>query len=178
MIREDKQASLVTEHTLFGSKRYRFVATRARGSRRFKSDEIQPLLEQQMRSAITIFTREDGKRLWMFRDRFYWEDEGLAAEDVTALARQRELKRQRQLDRARSVARADQVPERSRRESIPREIRLAVWERDGGRCVKCGAKALLQFDHVIPVAMGGSNAVDNIELLCDRCNQEKGASLY
>jgi hypothetical protein len=105
MIREDKQASLVTEHTLFGSKRYRFVATRARGSRRFKSDEIQPLLEQQMRSAITIFTREDGKRLWMFRDRFYWEDEGLAAEDVTALARQRELKRQRQLDRARSVAR-------------------------------------------------------------------------
>src|SRR5829696_2196198 len=101
--------------------------TKARGARRFTETEIAPILKQQMQVATPIFTRDDGKRLWMFRDRFYWEDQGLDTEDVTALAREREMKRQRQLDRAHSVARADDVPV-AKRESIPREVRLAVWE--------------------------------------------------
>jgi hypothetical protein len=178
MIREDKRATVVTEHTFFGGKRYRFVATNARGLRRFKADEIQPLLEEQMRSAVPILTRDDGKRLWMFRDRFYWEDEGLTADNVTALAQQRERRRQRQLETAHSLVRAEQGPREFNRHSIPREVRLAVWERDGGRCARCGSAALLQLDHIIPVAMGGNNFNRELELLCDRCNREKGASLY
>ncbi|MBC8164416.1 MAG: HNH endonuclease [Bryobacteraceae bacterium] len=51
------------------------------------------------------------------------------------------------------------------------------WRRDQGRCVTCGSQERLEYDHVIPVAMGGSNTVRNIQLVCERCNREKAATL-
>ncbi|MDE2992677.1 MAG: HNH endonuclease [Chloroflexota bacterium] len=66
---------------------------------------------------------------------------------------------------------------RERRERIPSEVRALVWERDDGRCVHCGADADLQFDHIIPVAKGGGNAADNIQVLCGDCNRRKSDSI-
>ncbi|MBU4140690.1 MAG: HNH endonuclease, partial [Candidatus Omnitrophica bacterium] len=48
-----------------------------------------------------------------------------------------------------------------------------VWRRDGGKCVKCGSRENLEFDHIIPVVKGGSNTARNVELLCEKCNREK-----
>ena len=57
---------------------------------------------------------------------------------------------------------------------IPSEIKLKVWERDGGRCVRCGAQDDLHLDHIIPFSKGGSSVTDqNIQLLCARHNLEK-----
>jgi hypothetical protein len=60
------------------------------------------------------------------------------------------------------------------RRIIPTRVKLAVWKRDGGKCVKCGATEDLHFDHVIPWSKGGSsNTPDNIQLLCGKHNLEK-----
>ena len=60
-----------------------------------------------------------------------------------------------------------------RRDPIPEEVKLLVWARDGGACVRCGSKKDLHFDHIIPVAKGGSNFEANIQILCQPCNLKK-----
>ena len=52
---------------------------------------------------------------------------------------------------------------------IPTAVKVEVWRRDKGRCVKCGRKDNLHFDHILPFSKGGSSLVaDNIQLLCAR----------
>jgi len=57
---------------------------------------------------------------------------------------------------------------------IPSAIKLEVWKRDKGKCVKCGSQDNLHFDHIIPYSRGGSSLVaENIQILCARHNLEK-----
>jgi hypothetical protein len=63
------------------------------------------------------------------------------------------------------------------RPPILKSVKMYVWQRDGGRCVECGSKERLEYDHIIPVSKGGSNTDRNLQLLCERCNRSKGASI-
>ena len=56
---------------------------------------------------------------------------------------------------------------------IPSSVRREVWRRDQGRCVNCGSREKLEYDHIIPVSKGGSTTARNVELLCQDCNREK-----
>ncbi|MBL7131733.1 MAG: HNH endonuclease [Candidatus Omnitrophica bacterium] len=57
---------------------------------------------------------------------------------------------------------------------IPSSVKLEVWKRDKGKCVKCQSTDNLHFDHIIPYSLGGSSLVaENIQLLCARHNIEK-----
>lgn len=61
-----------------------------------------------------------------------------------------------------------------RRRVIPTAVKLEVWKRDGGRCVKCGATDELHFDHDLPYSKGGSSiTAENVQLLCARHNLAK-----
>jgi 5-methylcytosine-specific restriction endonuclease McrA len=72
------------------------------------------------------------------------------------------------------LASSDEVQNvRENRDAIPSEIRREVWRRDEGKCVKCGSRKNLEYDHIIPVSRGGSNTARNIELLCEVCNRAK-----
>jgi 5-methylcytosine-specific restriction endonuclease McrA len=132
-------------------------------------------LRAQALHPVAIAERDDGRTYWAFEDRIWWEDDDLTANDVLALVRERQRRAQRTLERA-HAALAAAAGER-RREPIPRDVRRAVFERDGGRCVDCGSGFELQYDHVIPLALGGANTVQNLQILCAPCNQAKGAAL-
>lgn len=79
----------------------------------------------------------------------------------------------REVETLENMERLEGVP----REPIPESVRLFVWQRDQGRCVKCESQERLEFDHVIPIALGGSNTERNIQLLCETCNRSKGANI-
>ena len=67
-------------------------------------------------------------------------------------------------------------PEHNR--MIPTSVKIEVWKRDRGRCVKCGRTDNLHFDHIIPYSKGGSSLVaENIQILCARHNLEKLAKI-
>ena len=60
--------------------------------------------------------------------------------------------------------------------TIPGEIQREVYDRDKGKCVKCGSKENLHFDHILPFSKGGSSKTSsNIQLLCAKHNLQKGA---
>jgi 5-methylcytosine-specific restriction endonuclease McrA len=51
---------------------------------------------------------------------------------------------------------------------------LALVDFYGGRCLRCGSSENITVDHVVPLSLGGSNAIGNIQPLCEGCNGEKG----
>lgn len=70
------------------------------------------------------------------------------------------------------------TPQRSHhRGHIPKEVRHAVFERCGGMCAECETRFDIQYDHIIPVARGGSSNEENLQLLCGECNRRKSATL-
>jgi hypothetical protein len=58
----------------------------------------------------------------------------------------------------------------TRSRHIPPLVKQEVWTRDGGRCAQRNAEDYLEFDHIIPHSRGGANTVNNIQVLCRRCN--------
>ena len=61
--------------------------------------------------------------------------------------------------------------------TIPAEVRRAVYARDGGCCTfvgptghRCESRAV-EFDHIVPIAKGGTSTVSNVRLLCRAHNQ-------
>ena len=66
------------------------------------------------------------------------------------------------------------VNEPERRRIIPTKVKLAVWRRDGGKCVECKRTDELHFDHDLPWSKGGSSITpENVQLLCARHNLSK-----
>lgn len=64
-------------------------------------------------------------------------------------------------------------PEANKRPPIPKDVVDTVWNRDRGKCVYCGSNENLHLDHIIPFSKGGDTSVENLQLLCQKCNLEK-----
>lgn len=140
--------------------------------RRFSQEEYDRLKERQRSQPVAMLWSEG--RIWCwYKSEFYHENDGYSSEDVRLLLWDREQKKKRKLERLRKEMLSKHTIEQARRERIPEDVRIFVWKRDGGRCVKCGSQENLEFDHIIPVSKGGSNTARNIQLLCETCNRMK-----
>ncbi len=170
MLREDTNARFET-----GFLRRRFVSGRREFD--FISGLTHRAIMREQASAPVAIAEDERRTWWMFRGRFFWEDDGLAADEVMALVHDRERRLRRRIERAKDMMVAGAEAASPRREPIPEDLRREVFRRDGGRCNACGADELLQFDHIIPLALGGASTPENLQLLCAPCNREKGAGL-
>ncbi|MBW3085570.1 hypothetical protein KEM60_01770 [Austwickia sp. TVS 96-490-7B] len=122
--------------------------------------------------------RVKNRTYWWFQDQFYSENEDLSASEVYALIVTRQQRQAQRIDHAKQIVAMGSAQRSPRlRTAVPDDVKQLVWIRDGGACRRCGATFELQYDHVIPVSMGGSNAAENLQILCGPCNRRKGASI-
>lgn len=72
-----------------------------------------------------------------------------------------------------------ELKEINRRKNINSSTRYSILERAGFKCQCCGVKPLknnnitLHVDHIIPRSLGGSDNIDNLQILCNKCNLSK-----
>jgi hypothetical protein len=120
--------------------------------------------------------------LWAYRDRVVRHNRNASGgpttrEEAVLFLKHAVLSHETSVHRVRREVKGmenlDRVPS-AQRERIPDSVRLFVWQRDEGKCVRCGSRELLEFDHIIPVAEGGSSTERNVQLLCEGCNRSKG----
>ena len=157
---------------------YRLVGERVPASRRWNIARAKQVLAASFETPVLLHEDESRhRRWWLFRHEVYWEEESLDVLEVKALALERLTTKDRRIKRAVAMMEQADAFTSPTREAIPDDVKVFVWNRDGGRCVGCGSKERLEFDHVIPVALGGANTARNLQLLCERCNRAKGASI-
>ena len=60
---------------------------------------------------------------------------------------------------------------------IPTRVRKNVRRRDEGKCVDCGSKKNLEYDHIVPISAGGRNSAGNIQLRCKECKKRTYGAL-
>lgn len=64
----------------------------------------------------------------------------------------------------------------TKRGHLSNRRKLAIWEKEHGKCMVCGSKLRVGgfiFEHVRPLELGGSDEDDNIRLTCKPCANTK-----
>ena len=65
----------------------------------------------------------------------------------------------------------------ARRAEFTRTTKLRAWQRDGGKCVRCGKKLgpgdAIEYDHRIRNEIKPDNSLANCDTLCGPCHGHK-----
>ena len=103
---------------------------------------------------LPVFVARSGRRQWWWwRDVFYWESGDCGPQDVAALLMVLERDDEQGIAWELDAHLAEPIPE---------DVKRLVYERE-----------LIQYDHVVPWLMGGSNEPQNVRLLCAGCNRRR-----
>ena len=132
--------------------------------------------------------RASERQWWWWQNAFYWESGDYEPEDMHALLTLVQDRNQTAhngtghtgaqngngptgAQNGNGTVCTEQELELRFAEPIPDEVKRIVFDRDGGRCVQCGSKDLIQYDRILSFLQGGDNDPDNLRLLCAECNR-------
>ncbi len=118
-------------------------------------NEFQTMAAEANRAPVAV-GKIGERRYWWFQHRFYWDNDGLSQSEIYALLITRQQRERQRIMVAQATVAAGGTRQSSSRTAIPDDVKQYVWTRDGGRCRNCGSAVELQFDHIIPIALGGS----------------------
>lgn len=144
-------------------------------------------LDAKAKTLRRAFTFKEGRMDWILGDRsdiyvlvgggsivgirrLVSDDVWFALVEALAPTAQKILDREAEMEREREQRdRESQAEYRLRR--------LMRIGRGSVVCVGCGSvdHASMQVDHITPKCRGGSNRLENLQLLCSKCNASKGA---
>jgi hypothetical protein len=156
-----------------------FIIGKGMSTKELLLDIDEHSLEESKNKPVRFGELGSNVNIYIFKDRILkvMDSGGLSEKEFLTyikhwvLQKEKEFKKiERQVEAFEQVAETDVA----KREKIPDSVKMFVWQRDEGKCVKCGKKEKLEFDHIIPVAEGGSNTERNIQILCESCNRSKG----
>lgn len=68
---------------------------------------------------------------------------------------------------------------RSKRKLVPQYVKTLkhLLHKYNFMCVRCSSEENLTIDHIFPVSRGGSDDVENLQILCKSCNSKKGSKV-
>jgi HNH endonuclease len=143
-----------------------------------RTEAVRQLLREWRNKPLRLYStrgRSTSRRSFFYYKGSIWasSEPGLKDDDLRILCERKIVRDAAKLESLKCCAN----PKAFARAAIPEEVRLQVWRRDSGKCAKCGSRQNLEFDHIVPVSMGGSSTARNIELLCQDCNRDKGATV-
>jgi len=68
-----------------------------------------------------------------------------------------------------------------KRKVFTKSIRHEVFKKCNYRCIECGAtkdQTSLHIDHILPISKGGTDELNNLQILCQACNLAKHNRIY
>jgi len=54
---------------------------------------------------------------------------------------------------------------------------IKLGRKYGFKCLSCSSIEYLEVDHITPVSIGGKTEISNLQILCKKCNFEKGIKI-
>jgi hypothetical protein len=135
---------------------------------------FERLASSQAELPVLVGKRE-GRSWWWYADRFWWDDDGLPAQDVRVIVLDSDLhakRRAQELAEARATLLGEDRPVDADAH-VSLVVRFAVWCRDRGRCVDCRTTENIRFDEILPPEVGRSRTRANVELRCDACRERR-----
>jgi 5-methylcytosine-specific restriction endonuclease McrA len=145
---------------------------------RLLRDEAQPLTADLRRLHVTVsrrfLSKLEAARAALSHARPHATTEELLEAGLDLLLAQR-AKRHGQVKKPRQVApnTPDAATAAHASGAIPAHVKREVFQRADGRCewklasgARCGSTTRLEYDHVVPRALGGPSTIDNLRLCC------------
>jgi len=133
-------------------------------------DSVEPLDAGRSRLHVTV-SRRFLEKLEAAKDALSHARPGSTAEEI--LEAGLDLVLARHAKRKGLVAKPREAVRPSKTETVPAHVKRAVWARAGGRCEWrlesgecCGCTVRLEFDHILPLALGGASTIENVRVTC------------